>query len=69
MYEDGSKCVKRPLSDNTSNNMTNSRVNIVEHLSGYNGYIGGKHIANHFKQQFKTLFNGAGTSYKKLSKF
>ena len=30
MYEGVSKCVKRPLSDNTSNNMTNSRANIVE---------------------------------------
>ena len=30
MYEGDSKCVKRPLSDNTSNNMTNSRANIVE---------------------------------------
>ena len=27
MFED---CVKRPLSDNTSNNIKNSRVNIVE---------------------------------------
>ena len=30
MYEGDSKCVKRPLSDNTSNNMTNSRANIVK---------------------------------------
>ena len=31
-------------------------------------HIGGKHIANHFKQKFKTLFNCVGTSDNKLSK-
>ena len=32
------------------------------------GHIGGKHIANHFKQKIKTLFNSVGTSDNKLSK-
>ena len=32
------------------------------------GHIGGKLIANHFKQKIRTLFNSVGTSDNKFSK-
>ena len=44
------------------------RRNNFNTTNSVNGHIGGKHIANHFKQKFKTLFNSVGTSDSKLSK-
>ena len=44
------------------------RRNNFNTTNSVDGHIGGKHIANHFKQKFKTLFNSVGTSDNKLSK-
>ena len=44
------------------------RRNTFNTTISVDGHIGGKHIANHFKQRFKTLFNNVGTSDNKLSK-
>ena len=44
------------------------RRNNFNTTNAVDGHIGGKHIANHFKQPFKTLFNSVGTSDNKLSK-
>ena len=44
------------------------RRNNFNTTNSVDGHIGGKHIANHFKQKIKTLFNSVGTSDNKLSK-
>ena len=44
------------------------RRNNFNTTNSVDGHIDGKHIANHFKQKFKTLFNSVGTSDNKLIK-
>ena len=44
------------------------RRNNFNTTNSFDGHIGGKHIANHFKQKIKTLFSSVGTPDNILSK-